>query len=487
MDIGVIWLSSPMDPTKGGWTPNQSAVSETLFRLSDADMSPVPWLANYATPLDDLTWEIGLRTDVTFHNGNVMDAAAVKASLERLVAENAATADQLALDSVTVKDAHTIIITTTKPNPTLPGRLTGPSAGIHDVAAAEAAGEDNFIDARALTGPYIPTHFVAGEILETVAYDDYWGGTPPLAAINHIAIPDGNSRELALQAGDVDIAISLSPEGTQIIDANPGTSTATAGIGTSVSMWWVNFERGNLTDPLVRQAVAHAIDRESISAVINPPGTGFYAANLLPEALVTCEGITGYAYDPDRARELLAQAGYADSDGDGIVERDGKPLQLIVGAYPQRPQLPIMAESAQAMLGEVGIDVEVLITEWSKVQEPGWDLFGWFNSVIEAGDPILNVSKFAGLEANGESGGANNYGQYDNAALSEVIARSGAVADLNVRKQIACDALEVVTNDVAFLPVSHGYMVYGLSDAVTGFEPHPARYYFVDHRIGLAE
>ena len=487
MEVGVIWLSTPIDPTESGWVPSQSGISENLFRLSAADMSPEPWLATHAEPIDELNWEIGLRTDVTFHNGNVMDAEAVKASLERTVALNAGMADQLAIDNIAVKDAHTIIITTTKPNPTLPGRLTGPAVGIHDAVAAVAAGEGNFMEAGALTGPYVATHFVMGEILETVANDNYWGGTPPLAGINHIAIPDGNSRELALQAGDVDIAINLSPEGTQIIDANPGTSSETAGIGTSVSMWWVNFERGNFSDPLVRQAVAHAIDRESIADVINPPGTGIYAANLLPEELVTCPGVTGHPFDPDHARELLAEAGYADSDGDGVVEKDGQPLQLIIGAYPQRTQLPIMAEAAQAMLGDVGIGVEVVITEWSKVQEPGWDLFGWFNSVVEAGDPILNVSKFAGLEANGEAGGANNYGHYDNAALAQVIAQSGGEADLQSRKQIACDALEVVTNDVAFLPVSHGYMVYGVSEEVIGFEPHPTRYYFVDHRVGLAE
>ena len=393
----------------------------------------------------------------------------------------------LLIDSIAVKDDHTIIVTTSKPNPTLPGRLTGPAVGIHDAVAADAAGEGNFMEAGALTGPYIATHFVMGEILETVANDNYWGGTPPLAGINHIAIPDGNSRELALQAGDIDIAINLSPEGVAVIDAQPGMSSETGGVGTSVSMWWVNFERGALSDPLVRQAVAHAIDRESIAAIINPPGTGSFANNLLPEELVTCPGVTGHAFDPDHARELLAAAGYADADGDGIVEKDGQPLQLIIGAYPQRPQLPIMAETAQAMLGDVGIEVEVFITEWSKVQEPGWDLFGWFNSVVEAGDPILNVSKFAGLEANGESGGANNYGQYDNANLAQVVAQSGGVADLEARKQIACAALEVVTDDVAFLPVSHGYMVYGVSEDVTGFEPHPTRYYFVDHRVGLAE
>ncbi len=196
-----------------------------------------------------------------------------------------------------------------------------------------------------------------------------------MAGINHIAIPDTNSRELALQAGDIDFTINISPEGVEILDAQPGLSTQTAGIGASVVMRWVNFERGTLADPLVRRAVALAIDRQSIAGLVAPAGTGSYADNLLPEALVTCPGVTGPGFDPTHARELLSQAGYVDTDGDGFVEKDGQPLEIVIGGYPQRFQLPIMAEAAQAMLGDVGIWADVQITEWSTVKEPTWDLF----------------------------------------------------------------------------------------------------------------
>ncbi len=487
LNVGVIWLSTALDPVVSGWVASQSGMSENLFRLSANDLSPEPWLATGATQLDPLTWEIGIRSGVVFHNGKVLDAQVVKESLERTVRLSEGSADALAIDSVTVKDTQTVTVTTTEPRPTLPGLLTAPATAITDAAAADAAGEGNFIDAGALTGPYMPTHYVIEERLETVAYDDYWGGKPPLAGINHVAIPDTNSRELALQAGDVDVVINLSPEGVQLIESQPDLRVKTAGIGTSVVMWWVNFEREALSDPLVRQAVAHAIDRESIAGLIAPAGTGSFADTLLPKDLVSCPGVTGPVFDPDLSRALLSQAGYADADGDGIVEKDGQPLEIVIGGYPQRFQLPIMAETAQAMLADVGIRVDVQITEWSAVKEPVWDLFGWYNNVVDAGDPVLNVSKFVGLEADAESSAANNFGHYDNTGVAGVVAHAGETSDLADRKRIACDAMAVVTEEIALLPVAHAYFVYGVSERVTNFDPHPAHLYYMDNRISLTE
>ena len=487
LTAGVIWLDSPLDPVKSGWVANQSGISENLFKLSATTLSPEPWLATDAVQIDPLTWEITLRTDVKFHNGAVMDAEAVKASLERTLRLSPASAENLGIDTVSVKDAQTVTVTTIDPRPTLPGLLTAPATAITDAAAADAAGEDNFIAAGALTGPYIPVEYLLEERLSSVANDDYWGGTPPLAGIEHLAIPDTNSRELALQAGDIDVAINVSPTGAQAINSQPGMHSQTAGIGTSVVMWWVNFERGTLADPLVRRALAHAIDRESIAGLVAPEGTGSFAELLLPEDFVSCPGVNAPDYDPGEASNLLMQAGYADSDGDGILDKEGQSLEIIIGGYPERFQLPIMAEAAQAMLADVGIQAEVRITEWSVVNEPEWDLFGWFNNVVETGDPVVNVSKYAGIRADASSSGANNYGHYDNSRLAGIVAKAGDVSDVEQRREIACEALAMVTDESAFLPIAHVYMVYGVSERVTGFDPHPTSLYFFDHRIGLAK
>ena len=393
LKAGVIWLDSPLDPVESGWVANQSGMSENLFRLSGTTLTPEPWLATEATQVDPLTWKIGIREEVKFHNGNTMDAQAVKASLERAVRLSPASAEILSVDTITVEDAQTIIVTTTMPQPTLPGLLITPSLAITDAAAVDAAGEGNFIAAGALTGPYIPTEYIQLEKLDSIANDDYWGGTPPLAGINHVAIPDTNSRELALQAGDIDVAINVSPDGARAVNDNPGTHTEASPLGTSMVLWWVNFERGTLADPLVRRAVAHAIDREGISGLIAPTGSGSFAELLLPEVLASCPGVSAPGYDPDEARHLLAEAGYEDSDGDGVLDRDGQPLEIVIGGYPERFQLPIMAEAAQAMLADVGIKAEVHITEWSVVKEPAWDLFGWYSGVVQGGgDPVFKES-----------------------------------------------------------------------------------------------
>ena len=487
LKAGVIWLDSPLDPVQGGWVASQSGMSENLFRLSPTDLEPEPWLATGAVSKDARTWEIGLRPGVRFHNGSVMDAEAVKASLERTIRLSPASAGALAIERITVADASTIKIITAEPRPTLTGLLTTPAIAITDAAAADAGGEDGFISAGALTGPYVPTEYVLKERLSSVANDDYWGGDPPLAGIEHIAIPDPNSRELALQAGDIDVAVNISPEGMQAIDAHPELRSRTAGIGTTVVMWWVNFERAALADPLVRMAVTRAIDRKSIADLVAPEGSGSFAELLLPEALIGCPGVSAPAYDPEEARDLLTEAGYSDTDGDGIVDKDGVPLEIVIGGYPQRFQLPIMAEAAQAMLVEAGIRAEVRITEWSVVKEPLWDLFGWYNNVTDTGDPISNISKFVGVSADASGSGANNYGHFASTELEELIGGAIGVSDPEERREIACEALAIVAAESVLLPVAHTYMVYGVNQRVTGFDPHPANLYFFDHRVGLKE
>ncbi len=485
LKAGVVWLDSPLDPVQGGWVASQSGMSENLFRLSPTDFSPTPWLAMEATDVDPLTWTIKLRSGVTFHNGGVMNAEAVKASLERTIRLSEASASTLGIESIAVSDEQTITITTAEPRPTLPGLLSGPAVAITDAAAADAAGEGNFLQAGALTGPYIPTEYILKERLSSIANDDYWGGAPALAGIEHFAIPDINSRELALQAGDIDVAVNISPEGAQTIDAHPELESRTAGIGTAAVIWWVNFERPALSDPLVRRAVSLAIDRESIAGLIAPAGSGSFAEFLLPDALASCPGVTAPGFDPAQARELLTEAGYVDTNDDGFVDKDGEPLEIVIGGYPERFQLPIMAEAAQAMLADVGIKAEVLITEWSVVKEPAWDLFGWYNNVVEAGDPIQNIGKFVGVSADASGSGANNYGHFQSAELETIISSAAEVADVQQRQEIACEALDIVAAETALLPVAHAYLIYGVNERVTGFDPHPSNLYFFDHRIGL--
>ena len=484
MTVGGIWLDNGLDPALGAWVGLQMAMSETLFRLSEDSLSPEPWLAAQAIQVNPLTWQIDIRPGVRFHNGAPMDAAAVKASLDRITEMSEAAAGMLMVDAIGVLDEDTIVITTTEPRPILPGLLTTPIFGIVDAAAAERMG-DAFDNAPVLTGPYMPAEFVLNERVVTVANDDYWGGPPPLAGVEIIAVADTKSRELALQAGDVDLALNISPEWATSITPDEAYHASSAAVGANVVMWWVNHESGPMSDPAVRQAVAKAIDRAGIAEVVAPAGSGAYAEYLLPSAAVPqCSAPGAQAYDPDGARALLAEAGYADSDGDGIVEKDGAPARIVIGAYPQRPQLPVMAEIAQAMLAEVGIGVEVNVTEWSAVKEPTWDMFGWYSGVISTGDPHWNIQKFFGESSLGTGGNAN-FGRYANDNLYGILSDMGAEAQPDRRYALACDALALIGAETAVLPVAHVSVINGVSNDVTGFTPHPARFYFLNGDVGL--
>ena len=484
MTVGGIWLDNGIDPALGAWVGLQMGMSETLFRLSEDSLSPQPWLATQAVPVNPLTWQIDIRPSVRFHNGAPMDAAAVKASLERITEMSDAAAGMLMVDAIGVLDEDTIVITTTDPRPILPGLLTTPIFGIVDAAAAERMG-DAFDNAPVLTGPYMPTEFVLNERVVTVANDDYWGGAPPLAGVEIIAIGDTKSRELALQAGDIDLAMNISPEWATSIASDAAYRGSSSAVGANVVMWWVNHESGPMSDPAIRRAAAMAIDRAGIAEVIAPAGSGAYAQYLLPSAAVPqCDAPGAQAYDPDGARALLAEAGYVDSDGDGIVEKDGAPVQIVIGAYPQRPQLPVMAEIAQAMLADVGIGVEVNVTEWSVVKEPSWDMFGWYSDASSTGDPHWNIQKFFGESSLGTGGNAN-FGRYANDDLYSLLADMGAETQPDRRYALACDALGLIGDETAVLPVAHVSVINGVSDKVTGFTPHPARFYFLNGEVGL--
>ncbi len=129
------FFSRPPDPVKGGFNAIKTGLSETLFKLG-RDLKPEPWLATGARKLDGKMWEVTLRQGVKFHDGASMDAAAVKASLERAIAESATARALLDIAQVEVKDPSTITITTNNPSPILPALLAEPTGGIVNAAAA---------------------------------------------------------------------------------------------------------------------------------------------------------------------------------------------------------------------------------------------------------------------------------------------------------------------------------------------------------------
>jgi peptide/nickel transport system substrate-binding protein len=472
----MTFLDEPPDPYKAGWLAVPTGLAETLFKLGD-DLKPEPWLATGASQVEPTAWEIGLREGVKFHNGELMDAAKVKGSLDLALLRRPGTKLLLDVDRIEVKDPSTVVIFTNSPNPTLPGLLTNQNTSIADPDTVPSSLEDS-AEGAAMTGPYKLVSFTADQEMKVVAHTDYWQGVPAMDRVEYFAFTQSDTRLIALQSGDVDISVNLSPQGAVVIGNDSSLDVRTAPPSGMLFMF-VNHESPSMQDPLVRRAIAIAVDRNAMSAGV-ADGNAVPAESIFPPGFISCQNTTGYGYDPAAARQLLAEAGYQDEDGDGIVEKDGKALELLLQTYLEQPLLPPMLEAYQSMLKDIGVDAKVQIVEWTLASQGGYDLFGYSNSTITTGDPGWALNRqFL-------TGGDENRGNFSSPRVDALIAQLSGVSDPAKRQQVACDALEAGQDEVALIPVMFPNRLYGISDSVEWTSgPHAVQLYFIDHLIGL--
>jgi peptide/nickel transport system substrate-binding protein len=478
--IAQPFLSQPLDPAKGGgFNALQFGVGETLMRL-DESFAPVPWLAEKMTPLSATEWEIVLRPAVTFHDGTPLDATALKAALERAVEQIATAKTLLDLQTITVKDEHTVLLATQNPSPRLPGILTEPSTAIVNAAAAAAAPDaDAFALKPVMTGPFIVESYQIDQEAVLVRYADYWGGAAQAEKVVVSVLADANARMLALQSGQVDLAVDIRPESVEVAKGDPNLRVVPAQPVATMFMY-INQQKPQWQPVAVRQALAHAVPERSALVKTVLRGEGIPAVGAIPVSVLPCDGLQPLAPDLAQAKALLAEAGYVDSDGDGIVEKDGAPLTMIVLSYPQRPALTPMAEIIQANFKEIGIALEIQTVEQinDALTNQDWDAGMYFNNMAATGDPYGSFVQFYTEQ------GSSNRGGYKSATVEAMIADLAPLAERAQRQAKSCEISQQILDDVAIIPLVYPNFNYGASTAVTGFETaHPYFLYLLNNQI----
>ena len=473
--VGFHGLGQSPDPVKVGWQSVRTGLAETLFKL-DTNLDPVPWLATGIVPLDETTWEITIRQGVKFHNGALMDAAAVKASLERTINENAGSKTLLDIARIEEKDSFTIVVVTNGPNPALPGILTHPTMSIVDAAAAEAMG-DAFNERPVLTGPYKVDKFQLADKLEVVRNEDYWGAPPLVDRVIYTHLPDINSRVLGLQSGDLDIALNIPPESVVTIMDDPSLTVVRAGL-TNLEMLYLNQKREPWKDLKVRQAISMAIDREAL-VTLTRQGEGAAAVGPFPPVMLSCPQLQPHPFDPAKAEELLGQAGYQDKDDDGYVRKEGQTLTMELLA---RSSGRLSAETIQASLKTIGIKVDVRIVEHVPTtvrQQTDWDAAIEASNMAATGDPYLRL--YQEFSADGRS----NFGGYSSPVIENLIREVGQTKDRQERQKLACQASQAILDELPQRALQYTNFIYGVSKDVVGFnEPHPLFLYIIDGQVG---
>jgi peptide/nickel transport system substrate-binding protein len=321
--------------------------------------------------------------------------------------------------------------------------------------------------------------FQQHKALVAAQHTEHWGPSPSVSRVIFRYLPDSQSRVLALQSGDIDIAVYIAPESVPTVKHAPKLAVASAA-PVALDFLYFNHRREPWTDARVRQAVALAIDREALVKAVMQ-GEGMAAIGPFPPAMLSCHQLRGHPFDPAQAKQLLAQAGYRDTDGDGLVEKDGKTLTMTLLTYRQRPELPPMAEVVQAGLKGIGIKVDLRMVEQinAALQRADWDGGMYFNNMVTTGDPYWGLSEFFA------TGGAANFGGYSSPRIDELTRQVGRATERQTREQLACAASQAIVDELPMVPLLYPNFHYGASKRVVGFdEPHPFSMYFMDSKIG---
>jgi peptide/nickel transport system substrate-binding protein len=227
-------------------------------------------------------------------------------------------------------------------------------------AYIEEVGTEGFVANPVGTGPF---KFVEGQLDDQIVLErfaDYWGGAPDLAPagpaqverIVFRVIPEASTRVAALLAGEVDIIQGLPPELVDTLSLTEGVAVKTAP-GTQPKWMELNVTNPLFADVNVRQALNYAVDKDLIVEAIYGGRAVSLPGPLSPFNNFVNQSLAPYPYDPDKALELLTAAGWSDSDGDGILDKEGQPLAFTIDTLEEwRP----LAEGVAGMFREIGID-----------------------------------------------------------------------------------------------------------------------------------
>ncbi|MDF1604521.1 ABC transporter substrate-binding protein [Nocardioides sp. YIM 152315] len=328
---------------------------EGLLSLGEDGQSLEPALATDWKQTDELTYEFTLRDGVKFHDGSDVTADDVVFSLERIVDPNQHSpyASLYNFNSISAPADDKVVIKLSAPQASLLHLLAQPwSAGIVSKAWVQSTDEEAQKTQENGTGPFMLKDFREGSLISTVRFDDYWDeGKPYLDGVEYRLMADESTRMAAFTSGSIDMMQARVPKNAQTAEAKG----LNVGPGYNLSYWvGLNMDQGPLANPMVRQAISVGIDRQQLIE-IGSQGVGELAYTVPPAdplGAPATEETPNYKYDPDQAKQLLAESGESNIH-----------LKLILQSENQNalPTAQLLAEQ----LGKIGIDLQVVPTPFA--------------------------------------------------------------------------------------------------------------------------
>lgn len=433
------------------------------------------WEANE----DSTVWTFNLREGVTFQDGTPFNAEAVKFNLDRWNDPDneyrfdkpfvpwtwvfGGFGEDSLLESAEVVDEHTVRLNLRNSVGFLPAMLASSYFGMHSPAAIQEAGADygtpNY--GAVGTGPFEFEQWIDGDRVTLSRYENYWGEPAGVEAVVFLGIEDPTARLAQLKSGALDIAVNLASDDLQQVEADQNLEVATVEANLNVGYLAMHQANEPFDNELVRQAIAHAIDKEAIVEAFYA-GLGTVASEFVPPALWGRADLDNYPYDPERARELLAEAGYPD----GFQTQ----LWYMPVSRPYYPAPEPIATTMASYLADVGIQAELLTEDWGTYLEdyntgkfPMY-MLGWS---ADYADPDNFLYTFFGPNSAPEQLGWNNQEVFD------LLDQARQAATEEERQSLYAQAAEIINEQVPSIPVAHNRVLNAVRSNIEGFQPSP--------------
>lgn len=349
-----------LDPANIGdaVSANSSRMIFEGLTKQNAALEYVPSLAT-SWEAKDLTWTFKLRTGVKFHDGTAFDATSVKFVFDRILGAEQTLRKGIwaaLVDKVEVLDPATVRFTTKVVDPFFPTKLDGGStAAIFSPEAFKKFGKDMAKNPVG-TGPFKFTEWVKDDHLTVERFDGYWGGAPFLDRVIVRPVSEVEARVIALEAGDIQLAIRLNPEHLSRVEGNPKLRLVRNDTLRHYYMGLANLKKP-YSDLRVRQALNYAIDKDALVKNILS-GLGTVQGGLLPKGWLGYADVPGFKYDPAKAKQLLADAGYPNGFNATFVGTKGIYLKDFE-----------LEQALQQMWKAVGVNITLNIVENAKYLE----------------------------------------------------------------------------------------------------------------------
>lgn len=460
-DKDTLVIAQGVDPTTldpqnhmetPAWNVIYNIFDQPLQR--DANIKMEPLLAESYKVVNDLTWEFKLRKGIKFHNGEDFNAAAVKFTLERMADPKnklRQTVFQGVIDRVDVMDDTTVRIVTKKPYPVMDAMLCIYGQPIPPKYFQEK-GPAHFGLNPIGTGPYKFVKWIKDDQILLEANENYWRGAPKIKKVIFRPIPEATTRVAGLQTQELDLIVNIPPHLARLMDWKGRSFVSKAPSVRVIFMAFDMTKGGPVADKRVRQAIAYGINMENnIKKILE--GNGVLLGSPLTDKHFGYDPtIKPYPYDPEKAKKLLAEAGYA--NGFDFV------FNSPIGRYLNDKEI---AEAAVGDLRKIGINATVKAHEWGNYMNnmmyahnayPAY-LLGWGNTSFDA-DFTINPLMHTGMILSNVSF----------PKLDGLLDQGISTMDPKKRKQIYSEACKFIKDEVPWGLTYQQIDIYGVNERV---------------------